>query len=165
MQALIAQGPAEGSAVRQWAMDRMPDFWPGRASFEAVESRTAELGDQSEGGWENRGSRFHRATSVIESVPAAGAVFLPLGEQLYDAGAMNGPYDDAVDQADLASDGLMQYDPGPQRLDRLITLTLLAEKRNHPRAAEWRSAAERGVATLSNMRMGPVVQRSLGRLR
>ena len=133
----------------------------GTPLFEAAETRKAEQEDDGRGDWEWRASRFHRARSVLEDHPSASRVFLPLGEAIYDAGALAGPYTEVVDAADFANDGLMHWDPGPRRLDRLIMLTSLAERVGHPRAPEFRRAAEQAVASIQGVRLGATVQASV----
>lgn len=137
----------------------------GTPLFEAAETRKSERTDAQKGGWESRGARFQQSRTICEAQPAAIATFLPLGERLFDAGELAPPYDEYRFADDFERDGLMQYDPGPRRLDRLITLAQYAAHEGHPRAGEWQQAAEAAAASIVGMRMGSFVEASIARLR
>lgn len=144
---LRAQNFSTGSDVLRWAIEKN-SFPTGSPQFEAAETVAAEI-DEVQGSNRRLAGRF--VVTVRVNDPTAATAFVPLGELLYDRGEMAGPYDERVDDADFASNGLRRYDPGPQRLFALAILAEYAKASGHARFSEWRAAALQGAASIRDV--------------
>jgi hypothetical protein len=121
------------------------------------------------GGASARVARLHYAGPVLSKLPGSKATFLRLAEDLFDEGALNGPYDERTEfgptvKKDDPGRGLAQYDPGPARLGSLIMMASLARELGHPRADDWRTLAAQHLNDVPPTALSPNVQAAWQRL-
>ena len=92
----------------------------------------------------SRAGIIFRSGFYVEKSRDARKVVVRLGELLWDEDALNGPYDERVEPDD-PDEPLERGDAGPTRLLALLTLAAYAHELNHPRAADWITAAKEGI--------------------
>jgi hypothetical protein len=141
---LVAEGPNAGSAmdVFNWAEQRFGEFDISNALGLAADWRGCELDDAAGREPSRRISRLGVPEPWISSGVEAQRVFLRLGEQLFDAGLLNAPYDERTFDT---GEPITASDAGPARLIALMNLAMLAKRFGHPRAQTWIDNAKEGI--------------------
>lgn len=148
---LDAKAPKDPGAVRDWLKTEIGDYDPRNAAGMAIEWYLDRLADSQPDSRPGRpSSRVARITHSwihLESSAEAKKVLVRLGEDLYDEGALAGPYDERSINDD-ADEPLWRSEAGPARLLALMTLAVYGHDLGHPRAAEWITAARAGIPTV-----------------
>jgi hypothetical protein len=154
---LRTNGPSDPDGWNDWVEQQYGDFDRTNALGLAAEWRENELLDQR--GLYTRQARLGSVTSSswrVDRHPEARRVIVKLGEQLYDEGLLNPPYDERTSET---SEGpLRSAEPGPSRLIALMTLAAYAHAMADPRATEWLAAAQAGIPSLPADAFPPAVR-------
>lgn len=140
---IVAEGPVQGESAFEWAEERFGELDIGNALSLATDWRDAELYDAADHELPRRVGRIAHPYPWIDVGPEAQRLFVRLGEQLFDQGLLNPPYDERTFDHDGGS--ITDNDAGPQRLLALMTLAAHSRKIEHPRASEWVELARGGV--------------------
>jgi hypothetical protein len=142
---IVADGPSDPGALYDWIKQRFGEFDRSNALGLAEDWRRCVIQDAAGSEPAQRVARIAFPSPWIEAGPEAQRVFVRLGEQLFDEGCLDPPYDERTfDTGELIS----QSDAGPARLIALMTLAVHARALGHPRATTWIEAASSGVPTV-----------------
>lgn len=135
---IVAEGPADTSALLEWVEQRFGEFDISNALGFARDWRICELSDLEDREPSARVGRLAFPMPWIEVGESARSLFVRLGERLFDDGLLGPPYDECTFET---GEPLSRNDAGPARLLGLMTLAGNAKALLHPRASEWIDAA------------------------
>lgn len=142
---LVAEGPATSMEMFTWVEQRFGEFEISNALGFAVDWRECELDDNAGSKPSRRVSRLSVPEPWIGEGTEAERVFLRLGEQLFDSGLLDAPYDERTFDT---GEPITGSDAGPSRLIALMRLALLAKQFRHSRAQSWIDRAKGGVSSV-----------------
>jgi hypothetical protein len=142
---IVADGPSDPGALYDWTQQRYGEFDLTNALGLAEDWRRCVFGDEEGREPSSRVARIAVPFPWIEAGPQARRVFVRLGEQLFDEGHLNPPYDERTFDT---GEPISPSDAGPARLIALMTLAVHAKALGHPRAATWIDTATTGMATV-----------------
>ena len=139
---IVAEGPTNTDGWYDWREETFGEFDLSNALGFASEWRQCELRDAAGREPSSRVMRIGNPQPFVDNGPEAERVVVRLGEQLFDDGLLNPPYDEYSFSTD---EPLRPLDAGPARLIGLMRLATSARALMHPRAAEWIEAARAGI--------------------
>jgi hypothetical protein len=144
---LIAECPDAGGGmdVFNWAEQEFGEFDVSNALGLAVDWRACELDDAAGREPSRRVGRLGFPEPWISNGAAAERVFLRLGEQLFDAGLLDPPFDERTFDT---GEPTTANDAGPARLIALMHLATLAKRFGHPRVQTWIDSAKEGIPSV-----------------
>lgn len=142
---IVADGPSDPAALYDWTQQRYGEFDLTNALGLAEDWRRCVLDDEEGREPSSRVARIAIPSPWIEAGPQVRRVFVRLGEQLFDEGHLNPPYDERTFDT---GEPIRPSDAGPARLIALMTLAVHAKALGHPRAATWIEAATTGMAVV-----------------
>jgi hypothetical protein len=149
---LVAEGPTDTHDWHAWIEERYGEFEINNALGLASDWRYSTLSDAAGGEPSMRVARIGSSWLWANVGPEAQRVVVRLGEELFDGGLLEPPYDEETFHT---GEGLSRSDAGPSRLIALMTLTGYAKSLGHPRADEWLEGARRGMPTVPASVLSP----------
>jgi hypothetical protein len=156
---LVAAEITDPMEIRRWIESRYGDFAIDSALGLAESWRSSELQDASDP--TEASSRIRKICFPWPwvDVPESHRTILDLGEQLFDAGMLDPPYD----ERSLANDDpLSSHDIGPRRLLALMIIAFYARKLRDPRAEEFIEAAKTHLGTVPPSVFSPKIHELWG---